>query len=137
MKLHRWISAIAVLIVVFSVALIASPFSAVAAPSSYQLTCSSISLKGNVLSATCRRRDQSLNSTSITLKGIENIDGTLKVLDPGKTANFDLTCTSTSIRGDIISSQCRKINREFVQTSTRINGIENIDGVLKYTSSPA
>ncbi|MFN6465724.1 MAG: CVNH domain-containing protein [Nostoc sp. DedVER02] len=136
MKLGRLINAIAALILVFCVALIASPLNAVAAPSSYQQTCSDISLRENVLSAICRKRDQSPNQTAITLKGIENIDGTLKVVDPQKTANFNLSCTGTSIEGAEISSQCRKINGQFVSTRTGINGIENIDGVLKYTSTP-
>jgi CVNH domain len=136
MKLGKWISAIAALLFAFSVAIIASPLTAAAAPSSYQLTCSNIALKDNVLIATCRRRDQSLNSTSITLKGIENIDGTLKVLNPQKTANFNLTCAGTSIVGAEISSKCRTINGRFLSTSTTINGIENIDGRLTYTSNP-
>jgi hypothetical protein len=134
MKLGKWISAIAALLFAFSVAIIASPLTAAAAPSSYQLTCSGISLRENVLSATCRTMNQSLNSTSITLRGIENIDGTLKVLDPRKIANFNLTCANTFVSGDQLSGKCRKINGAFVQTLTGINGIENIDGVLKYTS---
>ncbi|MEH2191518.1 MAG: CVNH domain-containing protein [Nostoc sp.] len=136
MKLGKLINAIAALIFVFCISLIASPLTAVAAPSSYQQTCSNISLRDNVLSAICRKRDQSPNNTAITLKGIENIDGTLKVLDPQKTANFNLSCAGTSVAGAQISGQCRKINGQFVQTATNINGIENIDGVLKYTSTP-
>jgi hypothetical protein len=138
MNLGRLINAIAALIFVFSVALIASPSTAAAAPSSYQQTCSDISLDGNVLSATCRTRDQLPNRTSITLKGIENINGTLKVVDPQKTANFNLSCKGTAVQGAQISSKCGKISDPslFVSTSTNINGIENIDGVLQYTSNP-
>jgi hypothetical protein len=136
MNLGRLINAIAALIFVVSVALISSPSTAAAAPSSYQQTCSGISLNENVLSATCRTRNQSPNKTSITLKGIENIDGTLKVVDPQKTANFNLSCAGTAVSGAQISSNCRRINGQFVKTSTNINGIENIDGVLQYTSQP-
>jgi hypothetical protein len=136
MKLSRLINAIAALIFVFGVAVIASPLTAVAAPSSYQQTCSDISIQDNVLSALCKKRDQSPNNTAITLKGIENIDGTLKVVDPRKIANFNLSCTDTSVAGAELSSECRKKNGSFVPTRASINGIENIDGVLKYTSKP-
>jgi hypothetical protein len=107
-----------------------------AAPSSYQLTCSNISLSGNVLSAVCRRRNQTLNRTSIVLRGIENIDGTLRVINPGGIASFQLTCRNTSVNGSQLSGSCRKINQTYVNTSTNINGIENINGVLTYTSRP-
>jgi hypothetical protein len=106
------------------------------APSSYQLTCSNISLSGNVLSAVCRRRNQTLNRTSIVLRGIENIDGTLRVINPGGIASFQLTCRNTSVNGSQLSGSCRKINQTYVNTSTNINGIENINGVLTYTSRP-
>lgn len=110
---------------------------AVAALSSYQLTCTDISISGNVLLGNCRKINGLFNKTSIALKGIENIDGTLKVLDPSKTANFNLTCQGTTVNGDQLSSSCRTRDQRLVSTKTSINGIENIDGVLKYTSSPA
>ena len=109
---------------------------AFAAPSSYQFTCSNISLIGNVLSAVCRRRDQTLNRTSIVLRGIANIDGTLRVINPREIASFQLTCRNTSVNGSQLSGSCRKINQTYVNTSTNINGIDNINGVLTYTSNP-
>ncbi len=137
MKLGKFLHAIVVLVFVVSVALISKPMSAWAVASNYQLTCSNIQVQENVLSADCRRRDQSVRSTSITLKGIENIDGTLKVLNPDMTANYNLTCTNIAASGNQISAKCRTRNGAYVDTSTVINGIENIDGNLQYTSSPA
>ncbi|MFN6535391.1 MAG: CVNH domain-containing protein [Nostoc sp. EkiNYC01] len=137
MKLDKLVHAILVLVFVVSAALISKPMSAWAVASNYQLTCSNINVQENVLSADCKRRDQSVESTSITLKGIENIDGTLKVLDPGITANYNLTCTNIAVSGNELSAKCRTKNGAYVNTSTVINGIENIDGSLEYTSSPA
>lgn len=136
MKLNRVIKALCVLIFVLSVALIARPLSAVAAPSSYQLTCEDINIYGSVLEANCRTRDQSLNETHLLLRGIENIDGTLQVTSSYRPANFDESCRSVSISGDVISAQCRTRNGRWVSTSLRINGIENIDGELTYTGEP-
>jgi hypothetical protein len=111
---------------------------AFAAPSSYQFTCSNISLSsnGNILSATCRRRDQTFSKTSIVLRGIENIDGTLKFTDRYKPANFNLSCKDTSVSGTRLSGNCQKIDGSYVNTSIEINGIENINGNLTYTSNP-
>jgi len=136
MKLDRRINAIALLIFGFSASLIGGSLSAVAAPSSYQKTCKNISIEKNVLSALCKKRNGAEVQTSITLKGIENIDGTLKVLDANKIANFYLTCKNTSVNGALLSSECAKKNGQYKSTKTLIKGIENIDGVLKYTSSP-
>ncbi len=136
MKLDRRINLIALLVFGFSASLIGSSLSAVAAPSSYQQTCKNISIDKNVLSALCKKRNGAEAQTSITLKGIENIDGTLKVLDANKIANFYLTCKNTSVNGALLSGECAKKNGQYKSTRTVIKGIENIDGVLKYTSSP-
>ncbi|MEY3221981.1 MAG: hypothetical protein RLZZ203_837 [Cyanobacteriota bacterium] len=109
---------------------------AFAAPSMYLFTCSNISVSGNVLSATCRRRDQTFKKSSIVLKGIENIDGTLKFTDRYKPANFHLGCKDTSVDGNRLSGNCEKIDGTYQNTSIYINGIENINGDLTYTSNP-
>jgi hypothetical protein len=109
---------------------------AFAAPSSYQFSCADISVSGNVLSAACKRRNQSFSRASIVLKAIENIDGTLKFTDPNKDANFNLSCKDTSVSGDRLSGKCQKIDGSYVNTAITINGIENLDGNLAYTSNP-
>lgn len=136
MNLNRAIKALCVFIFVFSVALIARPLSAVAAPSPYALNCEDINIYGSLLEANCRKNDQSLNETHLLLRGIENIDGTLQVTSSYRPANFDESCRSISISGDVISAQCRTRNGRWVSTSLRLNGIENIDGELTYTSEP-
>lgn len=105
--------------------------------SNYQLTCRDISIDGNVLTATCQRRDGSWNETSLVLKGIENIDGNLEVTDPNQDSSFDQTCENVSIDEDVITARCQTRDGSWNDsTSITLNGIENIDGELTYTGSP-
>ncbi|MEM7725429.1 MAG: hypothetical protein AAF208_03540 [Cyanobacteria bacterium P01_A01_bin.45] len=46
--------------------------------SSYQRSCKNISVNGNRLSALCRTRRGSYRNTSLTILGIENINGVLQ-----------------------------------------------------------
>ncbi|MBD2604818.1 hypothetical protein H6G81_09840 [Scytonema hofmannii FACHB-248] len=107
-----------------------------AAPSSYQKTCSQISIAGNQLSAICKTRNGSLNQTSLTLRGIENIDGNLKVTNPNKVSSYQNSCPEIGINGRRINATCKRRDGSLKRTSIVLNGIENIDGFLKYTSSP-
>ncbi|AVH74012.1 CVNH domain-containing protein [Nostoc sp. 'Lobaria pulmonaria (5183) cyanobiont'] len=107
-----------------------------ATPSNYQKSCNNISVFGNVLSANCSRTNGSFNKTSIVLRGIENINGTFKVTDPGKVSNYQFTCQNIRIRGNDLKAACKSRNGTLKWTSTVLQGIENINGVLKYSSSP-
>ncbi len=103
--------------------------------SSYQQSCTEISVNGNVLSATCKKRDGSPNKTSLVLLGIENIDGELKVTDPKKPSSFDKSSSEISINGDVLSATCKKRDGSPNKSSIVLNGLENIDGELKYTGT--
>ncbi len=107
-----------------------------AAPSSYQKTCSDISIDGNQLSATCNTRNGASRQTSIVLRGIENIDGNLKVTNPNKVSSFQNSCSNIDINGRRIKATCQRKDGTSKRTSIVLRGIENIDGFLKYTSSP-
>jgi CVNH domain len=107
-----------------------------AAPSSYQQTCNNIVISGNRISASCRKINGKYRQTSLVLKGIENIDGTLQVTDATKVSNYQLSCSAIKISGDVINANCKKKNGAPNPTSITLNGIENIDGILKYTSAP-
>lgn len=107
-----------------------------AASSTYQKSCRDISISGDVLSANCRRVDHSLNSTSIELRGIENINGTLRETDFSRSSTYQQTCDNIHIDGDILKATCNRRDGTPKRTSIILNGIENIDGVLKYTSNP-
>ncbi|MBW4592324.1 MAG: CVNH domain-containing protein [Brasilonema angustatum HA4187-MV1] len=107
-----------------------------ATPKGYQRSCNHISVYGNILSAQCSRINGSFNKTSIVLRGIENVNGTLRVTDPNKVSNYQFTCQNISIRGNNLKAACNRRNGTPQWTSTVLRGIENIDGVLKYTGSP-
>ncbi len=103
-------------------------------PSSYQNSCRDISLKSNVLSATCRTRDGSKElRTSVVLRGINNRDGNL-VDDGGNApASFQNSCFATKAISDNLLANCFKINRkDAVFNQIKIQGIRNDNGSLKY-----
>ncbi len=104
--------------------------------SNYQDTCKNISISGNVLTANCYSLTGQSRQTSIKLKGVENINGELRVTDINKPSNFQDTCNNISINGNELSASCGKLNGQSRQTSTVLNGIENDNGILEYTSSP-
>lgn len=107
-----------------------------ARPSSYQETCNEVSVYGNFLSANCRRRNGTVEQTSIVLRGIENINGNLKITNPRKVSTYQQTCNRISVYGNVLSANCRRRDGTIKQTSIVLHGIENINGALKYTSNP-
>jgi hypothetical protein len=100
--------------------------------SSYQLTCSNISVKGDTLSADCRKRNQAIKHTSIRILGIDNIDGDLKDNGTKKPSTYQNSCNKISVAGATLSANCRKINGRYKSTSILIPRIQNIDGTLSY-----
>jgi hypothetical protein len=104
--------------------------------SNFQDSCSNISIRGNILTATCNSLTGQRRKTSLELKGIENINGKLRVTDINKDSNFQDSCSNISIYGNELSATCGKLNGQSRQTSTVLNGIENDNGILEYTSSP-
>ena len=46
-------------------------------PSNFQETCSEIGVSEDLMTALCRRRDQSINETQLHIENIDNIDGQL------------------------------------------------------------
>ncbi|MEH2421356.1 MAG: CVNH domain-containing protein [Nostoc sp.] len=107
-----------------------------ARPSSYQKSCNHISVYGNIRSAYCSQSNGSFKKTSIELQGIENINGTLKVTDPSKSSNYQFSCQHIRIRGNYLKAACKTRDSTLQWTSTVLQGIENVEGALKYTSSP-
>jgi hypothetical protein len=89
-----------------------------------------------VLSANCRRINGSFNRTSLVLQGIENIDGTLRVTNPAQVSNYQLSCDRLGIQGNVLQAICKRRDGTPNRTSLVLNGIENINGILKYTSTP-
>jgi hypothetical protein len=101
----------------------------------YQETCSNITISGNVLSASCKTRANKSKSTSLTLQGIQNINGRLMFSGSHwKISDYQLSCNSIRIRGYIINANCKTNDAKFNSTSITLYGIENNNGNLKYTS---
>jgi CVNH domain len=106
--------------------------------STFQKTCNNISISGNILSANCRRSNGEFIQSYVILKGIENINGllTLTLTNPDRDSNYHLSCTNISMDRNLLSATCKTANQMPNKTAIPLNGIENIDGILKYTGSP-
>lgn len=117
----------------FAAGLVAACFAsgAQAQPSSFQLTCREIGVSGATLHATCRRMNGSWNRTAIQIRGIENINGNLRVTG-AVPSSYQLTCRNIGANGDVLFATCRRVDGAWQPTSLRIPDIANIDGVLRY-----
>lgn len=101
--------------------------------SSFQETCSNISINGDTLQATCKRIDGSSQHTSIQLNGIANIDGKLQFVGSNKPSSFQNSCRDISINGNVLTATCQKKDGgAWVQTQITLDEITNVDGHLTY-----
>ncbi|MBW4634805.1 MAG: CVNH domain-containing protein [Iphinoe sp. HA4291-MV1] len=100
--------------------------------STYQSSCSKISVSGATLSASCRRKNGKFKSTSILIRGIENNDGNLSYFRSTSPSTYQSSCSKISVSGATLSASCRRKNGKFKSTSILIRGIENNDGNLSY-----
>ncbi|MEH2243287.1 CVNH domain-containing protein, partial [Nostoc sp.] len=90
----------------------------------------------DLLSATCIKIDGSYNNTSIRIPGIENINGVLTLNNSYSSSSYQKSCSNIKVEsGDLLSATCIKIDGSYNNTSIRIPGIENINGVLKFNNS--
>ncbi|MEH2006031.1 CVNH domain-containing protein [Nostoc sp.] len=102
--------------------------------SSYQNSCRNIGVSRDILTASCRRKNGTYNPTSIPIRGIDNIDGTLKYgSSPTARSSYQNSCRAIGVSGAILLASCRRINGTYNPTSIPIRGIDNIDGTLKYS----
>lgn len=107
-------------------------------PSSYQRSCTRISINGNVLHATCKTIDGHNRNSSITLRGISNQNGVLTednaCIDSNTgVSSFQLSCSDIHIENKtILVASCKRIDGSINTTSIHISGIENMDGILTY-----
>lgn len=103
-----------------------------AAPSTYQNSCRNVNVVEDVLEANCLTRDGREVYTNLRLRGIENIDGNLVATNSNRPSNFYQTCANSSIRGNVLRATCRTRNGQWRDTAIALNGIDNIDGELRY-----
>ena len=117
----------------FAACLVAACFAAgaQAQPSSFQHSCRDIGVAGATLHATCRRINGSWNRTAIQIRGIENINGNLRVAGANP-SSYQLSCRNIGANGDVLFATCRRVDGAWQPTSVHILDIANIDGVLRY-----
>ena len=125
-SISKSIGAVTVMVVCF-----AAPNVRAQSASTFQNSCSNITVTGDILRANCRRSNGSYNHASIAIRGVQNIDGTLKTTGTGA-SSYQLTCQNIGIVGDILSATCRRINGSLQLSSLTLRGIANINGVLTY-----
>jgi hypothetical protein len=99
--------------------------------SSFQNSCSNMTVTANILRANCRKINGSYDQTSIAIRGVENIDGTLRVTGAGA-SSYQQTCQYIGIVGSVLSATCRRINGSWQLSSLALPGIANINGILTY-----
>jgi hypothetical protein len=103
--------------------------------STFQESCTNISVNGNILSAECQRENGRMRRTSIEIRGIHNRDGNLEYLKNSRDAStFQDSCRNVRVdeRGRL-TARCERMDGSFSRTSIMIRGIHNNNGRLEYT----
>jgi len=109
--------------------------------STFQDSCSKIRYgvkNGNaMIYADCRRSNGSVNAASVVIKGIDNQEGRLSHTAGNNPSTFQGSCRNMSIAlagpsGVELRGSCRTSQGNYVNTTTAIWDVNNIDGNLKY-----
>jgi len=103
------------------------------ATSSFQFSCNDIKVgnEADVLTAQCRKYDGSMQSTSIRLRGIHNMNGVLAQNAAGA-SSFQRSCTNVFICGTSLMASCRTKTGSYVDSMVKISGLHNANGALVY-----
>ncbi len=99
--------------------------------STFQYSCIDISIDKNILSANCYKIDETLKKTSIPVPGIRNKNGDLVNTGITNVSTFYNSCKNISIKKDILSASCYKLDKTWKRTSIRVPGIRNNNGDLE------
>lgn len=109
--------------------------------STFQDSCTNVrygEAGGNaMIYADCRRKNGSMNKASVVIKGIDNKEGRLSHTAGNKPSSFQRSCQKMSIAmagpsGVELRGSCRTSKGNYVNTTTAIWDVNNIDGNLKY-----
>lgn len=101
--------------------------------SDYYLSCQNISIDGRELKADCLTYDKDWRvGSTLTLLGVENIDGQLTETGQDYKATFQGTCNNISINEAILSATCKDRDGNRRDSSAKLTGIINKNGYLQY-----
>jgi hypothetical protein len=106
---------------------------------SYSKSCSNISVSATTLNANCKAFNGQSAPTQLPFYAscvgdIGNINGTLACAGPN--GSYAQTCENASVKGNVLSASCKKINGQMEQTSLPgfqgfQGDISNCDGKLR------
>lgn len=122
MKALRWIG----LILIASCTHVA--FARGMPPGSYWNSCTRISLRGETLSASCRRFDGSMDYTQLRFATscvgiVSNVDGNLVCTAP--TGSFARTCVNPRVAHHRLFAECQRRDGSWMRTETRFRGYQH------------
>ena len=109
--------------------------------SSFQDSCSNIRYTedgGNaMIAADCRRSNGSVNAATVVIKGIDNTEGKLTHTAGNNPSSFQRSCQNMSIQmggpsGVMLMGSCRTSQGNYLDASTQIWDVHNMEGELKY-----
>lgn len=120
-----------------SAAILCAAVSSATATSTFQNYCSEIQFifKDNkpTLSAVCRNDDNKFNTSTLTLDGIDNVNGTLTASEG--TSSFQNSCGDIEIMVDgpyvTLTANCFNDGGEVISTSFPLENISSNNGQLK------
>ena len=106
--------------------------------STFQRSCSAIHFalsNGNpAVQANCKRINGTSKTSTLVLRGISNEDG--KLVQGSGVSSFHRSCTTIAIsvvgQAVVLAAQCRPVNGAAVSAVLALDGIDNINGDLKY-----
>lgn len=110
-------------------------------PGSYPSSCDSIRMVDGVLSANCRRADQTMRQTSLPSPfgcpvGVANIDGRLQCDKALPVGSYTHSCSDIRVVDNVLFATCKQANQATRESSLQrpfacSGSIDNEDGRLK------
>jgi len=101
--------------------------------SSFQHSCTDIKTgnEADVLVAQCKKFNGTMQSTSIRLKGIHNMNGVL-VQGGQSVSSFQRSCTNVFVCGTSLMASCKTKTGAYAESVIKIGGLHNNNGTLVY-----
>ena len=103
--------------------------------STYQFSCRNIGVSGATLTASCSKINGRYINTAIQIRGIVNVDGDLTYSrNLSDSSSYQNSCRNISVSNKTtLTATCLKRDGGIHRTLIGILGIENRDGILRYS----